>query len=220
MKSLRQMLLAVLTVTAAAIFLAGCQANAPESTSWEDAIVDGIEPTEPKEEEKKQKTESEALYDYFAMTFYGGSDRLYNAAPEDYWTYLAENGSFTFEQAKEYVDAYAAETVENLKDTLGYNFALKFRTGKVTDADEEVQSQIITAIASNSGLDAEKATKVVHVEFFLSYGGPVHEMYMYMLCYDGNWYPVLETVKNDTSLYSLAVEQDLQNLYNMAKEDS
>ena len=206
------------------VFLtAGCQAKPNKNSAWEDALLNSTEPSEPQETEKAQKTEAEALYDYFAMTFYGGADRLYAAAPEDYWKYLAENSSFTFEQAKEYVDAYAAETVEYYKSTLTYNFALKFKTGKVSDVDEEVQSKIITALTDKYDLNAEKAAKVVNVEFFLSYGGQFHELYMYMLNYDGHWYPVLETVKNDISTYTLAVEQDIQALRDMmerAEEES
>lgn len=206
------------------VFLtAGCQAKSNKNSAWEDALLNSTEPSEPQETEKAQKTEAEALYDYFAMTFYGGADRLYAAAPEDYWKYLAENSSFTFEQAKEYVDAYAAETIDRLKSTFGPNLTLSFKTGKVTDADEEVQNQIITAITSHPGLSAEKATNVVNVEFFLGYSGLVRELYRYMLCYDGNWYPVLETVKNDISTYTLAVEQDIQALRDMmerAEEES
>lgn len=211
----KPVLFIVFLVIVTAFLASGCQKKPNKNSAWEDALLNSTEPTEPQETEQPQKTEAEALYDYFAMTFYGGADRLYAAAPEDYWQSLTE---FTFDDAKDHVDNYAAETIEFLKSQVGKSFNLRFRTGEVVDVEEEIRSQIIADVASKPGLYPEKATKVVQVSFAVSYGSATSNNNMYMLCYDGAWYPVAEPENNSTDQYILAVEADMNSIRKMIEK--
>lgn len=217
MRILKSFSVVIFILMATAFFATGCQVNSNQDDAWEDALLNSTEPTKPKETEPEQKSAAEALFDYFSMSFYGGADKLYNAAPEAYWQSLIENDEFTFEQAKDHVDQYAAKAIEALQSSIGGKFTLQFKTGNLEALDEEVQSQIITDVTGKYGLDPEKATDAVRVTFEISYGVGASKNTMYMLCYDGAWYPVVGPEETGAEQYTLAVETDMNGIRKMVE---
>ena len=135
----------------------------------------------------------QALQDYIDVYYYGNADKLEASAPREFWDTVCED--YSLSDLKEAMAGYIAEMKEMATAEVGENYFVHVVVTNNTPMDVELLNNCADSLEDNYGINPDLVQGGCILTCDMTAGGDDSEETMtgeevYMLCYDGTWYPI------------------------------